>query len=211
MNNKINCKFKNRLSTNSNNEFFKKVNIRRRKTVLEILKKNYFNKENENKFYYRKTNRNKKVSNNNFYEKLNQSRHHSMFQLRNMMDKEKGKDVISEEEKSLNESHSAIITNQFGTNKTTFINIKEYRLNFQKDLPVIKKTSADFSKKIKRELLNQNINISNNNIPSLVLKNQDLKNEKKENCCNDVLIVDDEQFNVSCLSNNLKKLNILCD
>ena len=211
MNNKINCKFKNRLSTNSNNEFFKKVNIRRRKTVLEILKKNYFNKENENKFYYRKTNRNKKVSNNNLYEKLNQSRHHSMFQLRNLIDKEKGKDVISEEEKSLNESHSAIITNQFGTNKTTFINIKEYRLNFQKDLPVIKKTSGDFSKKIKRELLNQNINISNNNIPSLVLKNQDLKNEKKENCCNDVLIVDDEQFNVSCLSNNLKKLNILCD
>ena len=37
-------------------------------------------------------------------------------------------------------------------------------------------------------------------------------NINKEECsCNDIMIVDDEQFNLNCLSNILKKLNILCD
>ena len=209
MNNKLNFKFNNRLS-NTSNFLFKKINVRRRKTVLEILKKNYFHKENENKFYYRKVNRNKK-SNNNLYYKLNHSRHHSMFQLRNIIDKEKGKEIISKEEKSLNESHSAILSNHINSNKNTFLNIKEYRLNFKKDIPVIKKISADFSKKIKNELLNQNTITTNNIKNSPSIKNQEQKMENKETCCKDVLIVDDEQFNVICLSNNLKKLNILCD
>jgi CheY-like chemotaxis protein len=97
------------------------------------------------------------------------------------------------------------------------LNINEYRLNFTKDNPVFKKCSADLSKKIKSEI-DTNSNTKINNIQNIKIKNistlkinNPIEKKENENCCNDVMIVDDEQFNVSCLSNNLKKLNILCD
>ncbi len=220
-NNKGNFKFNNRLSNGSNIDIIKKMQLRRRKTVLELLKKNYFNKENVNNKFYYKYFRKKITSNNNLIEKLNNSRHHSMFQLKNKIIKEKDiqNEIKSEEKKSLNKTLSSITLNQYNMNKSNIIknnlNINEYRLNFIKENPVLKKCSADLSKKIHNEI---NSNMKINNIENIKIKNNttlNIKNpiEKKENenCCNDVMIVDDEQFNVSCLSNNLKKLNILCD
>ena len=221
INNKGNFKFNNRLSTGSNFDMIKKMQLRRRKTVLELLKKNYFIKENVNNKFFNKPFRKKNLSNNILSDKLNNSRHHSMFQLRNNIIKEKDKqnEIIKEEKKSLNQSLSAITLNQM--NKSNIIknnlNINKYRLNFTKDNPVFKKCSADLSKKIKSEI-DTNSNTKINNIQNIKIKNistlkinNPIEKKENENCCNDVMIVDDEQFNVSCLSNNLKKLNILCD
>ena len=225
---KGNFKFNNRLSTGSNFDMIKKMQLRRRKTVLELLKKNYFLKENVNNKFFSKQFNKKILPNNNLIDKLNNSRHHSMFQLRNIKEKDKDKDknkqkeIILEEEKSLNKSLSAMTLNQYNLNKSNIIknklNINEYRLNLEKEIPLLKKSSAYLTKKIKNEIFtNPNIKINDiqneikiKNIPTLNITNSNEKKEN-ENCCNDLMIVDDEQFNVSCLSNNLKKLNILCD
>ena len=145
-----------------------------------------------------------------------------MFQLRNIKEKDKDKDknkqkeIILEEEKSLNKSLSAMSLNQYNLNKSNIIknklNINEYRLNLEKEIPLLKKSSAYLTKKIKNEIFtNPNIKINDiqneikiKNIPTLNITNSNEKKEN-ENCCNDLMIVDDEQFNVSCLSNNLKK------
>ena len=262
-NNKIENFKVNRFSVTINNKIYinnkdkenKIFNFYRKKTVLQILKKNYL-KEN-NKII--NNNSHKKNSHNNLIDKLNyQSRNHSMFQLRNNIKENDINYIIIKDKKKLNKSNSLPIL---------FLNIKtnEYNTNIIKDfnkMLILKKCSADLSMRFKNEFLknekNENINniknninnntisnknhlnnnnynysfINNNNnnilnnnnnilknnynynlikkIPSLNLKPPDIKKEEKK-CCNDVMIVDDEQFNVTTLSNNLKKLNILSD
>ena len=61
-----------------------------------------------------------------------------------------------------------------------------------------------YSSNLINEKKNKDLNLNKINI-------EEKKNNKNKCLCKDVMIVDDEQFNLSCLSNNLKKINILCD
>ncbi len=61
-----------------------------------------------------------------------------------------------------------------------------------------------YSSNLINEKKNKDLNLNKINI-------EEKENNKNKCLCNDVMIVDDEQFNLSCLSNNLKKINILCD
>ena len=246
----------NRLSVSINNKDNKLFDFTKSKTVLQILKKNYL-KENGNKI---KKNSYKKMSNNNLIDKLNnQSRNHSMFQLRNNNKENYINNIIIKDKKKLNKSNSQpiLLSNMIKN---------EHRINLIEDSKkkkFVKQSSVNFSKRIKSGLqnhkiednkienkkytkstfnknnnnkinnyscinkyntlnnknnkINNNNNTFNNNnyniikqVPSLNLKPPDIK-KQEEKCCNDVMIVDDEQFNLTTLSNNLKKLNILSD
>ena len=61
-----------------------------------------------------------------------------------------------------------------------------------------------YSSNLIKEKKNKDLNLNKINI-------EEKENNKNKCLCKDVMIVDDEQFNLSCLSNNLKKINILCD
>ena len=61
-----------------------------------------------------------------------------------------------------------------------------------------------YSSNLINEKKNKDLNLNKINI-------EEKENNKNKCLCKDVMIVDDEQFNLSCLSNNLKKINILCD
>ncbi len=250
----------NRFSVNINNRDNKLFDFSKSKTVLQILKKNYLKENGNNKLI--KQNSYKKMLHNNIIDKLNnQSRNHSMFQLRNNIKENYINNIIIKDKKKLNKSNSQpfIFSN---------INKNEHGINLTEDFKkrFLKQSSLKISKRNKNEFHNHKIedniienkknfndsfnkknnnnnninfnyssinkyntfnnknNIFNNNdtfnnnnnynlikqIPSLFLKPPDIK-KQEEKCCNDVMIVDDEQFNLTTLSNNLKKLNILSD
>ena len=109
----------------------------------------------------------------------------SLFNLKNnMKDKESEITIILEE----NESHSPNSLKNKTNNDNNVKKIKSDQL------------------KISNEIINEN---KNNYFKENKLENN--KNIISECSCNDIMIVDDEHFNLSCLSNNLKKINILCD
>ena len=174
---------------------------------------NIIKNDNENKIQLLKKNFEKDIERKIHHLKCRSfNKRNSMFQIRNNLinniDKEINEIIFEENEShspnSINENNNINNKNNYKTNK-----------NDNNDIPLIKN-----SKTVNYHKLNNNkIYIKKNTFENTLKQNElftnnNIKNNiinKKECSCNDVMIVDDEQFNLSCLSNNLKKLNILCD
>ena len=178
---------------NKKNSFNLNVLQNDKENKIQILKKN-FEKEDERKIHHLKC---------RSFNKRN-----SMFQIKNNMiyniDKEIN-EIIFEE----NESHSpnSINENNNVNNKNYYITNNN---NNNNDSPLIKNAKTENYNKLN----NNKIFFKTRTFENMSKQNELFKNNNinKEECsCNDVMIVDDEQFNLNCLSNILKKLNILCD
>jgi CheY-like chemotaxis protein len=178
---------------NKKNNFNLNILQNEKENKIQILKKN-FEKDEERKIHHFKC---------RSFNKRN-----TMFQLRNNiinnLDKEIN-EIIFEE----NESHSPNSINE----NNNFNNKNIYKTNNNdnnNESPLIKNSKTTNYNKLNNNI----IFVKQKTFENISKKNELFKNNimsKKECSCNDVMIVDDEQFNLSCLSNNLKKLNILCD
>ena len=130
----------------------------------------------------------------------------------------------NDEEDTIFKHHSSHQINIYSYNPLYYQ--KKFDINYNNNELKLNKKAISYEKSNKTVNIN-NKTIKEKNIPKMIkfqsnktenlqrnnFKIKKLKNKKKIKCnrCNDVLLCDDEEFNLSTIKNMLKKFNVNCD